>query len=167
MFSIFCNSTILLGVLAHFSRTPCYPFSEWFCALLLQTKHLIWSIYKVQLCKVFAMRMQWYLHVCHRQYGWKCLEWQPWLNCSFQLWDVRSPHSQIVGPVTYMWRSFSGENDKSETEGDLSTAHSFDEKSRSSLRRQLWIWIHPAALDDGLSAIRFACERQVLPLFLI
>jgi len=60
-----------------------------------------------------------------------------------------------------MWRSFSGENDKSETEGDLSTAHSFDEKSRSSLRRQLWIWIHPAALDDGLSAIRFACERQI------
>jgi ribonuclease P/MRP protein subunit POP1 len=60
-----------------------------------------------------------------------------------------------------MWRPFFRENDKSETEGDLSTAHSFDEKSRSSLRRQLWIWIHPVALDDGLSAIRFACERQI------
>jgi ribonuclease P/MRP protein subunit POP1 len=64
-----------------------------------------------------------------------------------------------------MWRPFLGENDKSETEKDLSAAHSFDEKSRGSLRRQLWIWIHPAALDEGLSAIRFACERQVLSLF--
>ncbi|KAF8658776.1 hypothetical protein HU200_059262 [Digitaria exilis] len=76
------------------------------------------------------------------------------------LWGVGSPHPQIVGPVTYMWRPLSRENDKSEA-GDLSTAHSFDEKCRSSLRRQLWIWIHPAALDEGLSAIRFACERQI------
>ncbi|CAL5049774.1 unnamed protein product [Urochloa decumbens] len=77
------------------------------------------------------------------------------------LWGIGSPHSQIVGPVTYMWRPFSRENDKSETAGDMSTAHSFEEKNRSSLRRQLWIWIHPAALDEGLSAIRFACERQI------
>ncbi|TKW23068.1 hypothetical protein SEVIR_4G269200v4 [Setaria viridis] len=77
------------------------------------------------------------------------------------LCGVGSPRSQIIGPVTYMWRPFSRENDKSETEGDLSTAHSFDEKSRSSLRRQLWIWIHPVALDEGLSAIRFACEKQI------
>ncbi|CAN6200730.1 unnamed protein product [Urochloa humidicola] len=77
------------------------------------------------------------------------------------LWGFGSPHSQIVGPVTYMWRPFSRENDKSETGGDMSTAHSFDEKSISSLRRQLWIWIHPAALNEGLSAIRFACERQI------
>ncbi|CAN6193403.1 unnamed protein product [Urochloa humidicola] len=77
------------------------------------------------------------------------------------LWGVGNPHSQIVGPITYMWRPFSRENDKSDTEGDMSTAHSFDEKSRRSLRRQLWIWIHPSTLDEGLSAIRAACEKQI------
>ncbi|WVZ49698.1 hypothetical protein U9M48_001032 [Paspalum notatum var. saurae] len=74
-----------------------------------------------------------------------------------------NPHSQIIGPVSYMWRPFLREHDKSEA-GDLSTHHCFDEGSISSLRRQLWIWIHPSALDEGLSAIRFACEKQVLHL---
>ncbi|XP_062183018.1 ribonucleases P/MRP protein subunit POP1 isoform X2 [Phragmites australis] len=72
---------------------------------------------------------------------------------SAMLWGVGSPHSQIVGPVTYMWRPFSRENDKLEPEEQ--------DLSNSSLQRQLWIWIHPAALDEGLNAIRFACERQM------
>jgi len=99
--------------------------------------------------------------------GYKYLKWQLWLNCSFQLWDVRSLHSQIVGPVTYMWRPFSRADDKSEIEGDPCTSHSIHNESGNSSRRQLWIWIHPAALDEGISVIRFACERQVLPQFLI
>ncbi|XP_066395626.1 ribonucleases P/MRP protein subunit POP1-like [Miscanthus floridulus] len=77
------------------------------------------------------------------------------------LWDVRSLHSQIVGPVTYMWRPFSRADDKSEIEGDPCTSHSIHNESGNSSRRQLWIWIHPAALDEGISVIRFACERQI------
>ncbi|KAJ1276803.1 hypothetical protein BS78_05G243300 [Paspalum vaginatum] len=72
-----------------------------------------------------------------------------------------NPHSQIIGPVSYMWHPFLREHNKSEGEGDLSTPHCFDEESISSLRRQLWIWIHPSALDEGISAIRFACEKQI------
>jgi ribonuclease P/MRP protein subunit POP1 len=65
-----------------------------------------------------------------------------------------------------MWRPFLQEYDKLELKGGgMSSCHDFDEESQSSLQRQLWIWIHPAALDEGLSAIRYACEKQVLPLF--
>uniref|UniRef100_A0A453HVE4 Uncharacterized protein n=1 Tax=Aegilops tauschii subsp. strangulata TaxID=200361 RepID=A0A453HVE4_AEGTS len=35
----------------------------------------------------------------------------------------------------------------------------FFERNRSSLQRQLWIWIHLAALDEGLDAIRIACDN--------
>uniref|UniRef100_A0A0A9D7L5 POPLD domain-containing protein n=1 Tax=Arundo donax TaxID=35708 RepID=A0A0A9D7L5_ARUDO len=81
---------------------------------------------------------------------------------SAMLWGAGSPHSEIVGPVTYMWRPFSRERVKLEPEeGGLSNSHCFDDESSSSLRRQLWIWIHPAALDEGLNAIRTACERQM------
>ncbi|KAL6654279.1 hypothetical protein ACP70R_007744 [Stipagrostis hirtigluma subsp. patula] len=76
--------------------------------------------------------------------------------------NVGSPHAQIIGPVTYMWRPWSRENGKLVLrEGDLSNSHNFDKESNGYLRRQLWIWIHPAALDEGLNAIRSACERQM------
>lgn len=75
--------------------------------------------------------------------GYKCFKWQLWLNCSFQLWDVRSLHSQIVGPVTYMWRPFSRADDKSRIEGDQCTSHCIHDESVNSSRRQLWIWISP------------------------
>ncbi len=31
----------------------------------------------------------------------------------------------------------------------------------SSCFRQLWIWIHASAFDEGFSALKFACEKQV------
>jgi hypothetical protein len=66
-----------------------------------------------------------------------------------------------------MWRSFSRESSKSEAkEGDLSKCETRrNEGSCISLQRQLWIWIHPSALDEGLDAIKVACDKQVLPLF--
>ncbi|CAM0874160.1 unnamed protein product [Alopecurus aequalis] len=74
-----------------------------------------------------------------------------------------SPHPQVIGPVTYMWRPFSRESSKSEAkEGDLSNCQTrFNEKSYCSLQRQLWIWIHPSALDEGLDAIKIACDKQM------
>ena len=52
-------------------------------------------------------------------------------------------------------------------EANLSNSETnFSEGGRSSLQRQLWIWIHPAALDEGLDAIRIACDKQVFPLYL-
>ncbi|TVU23492.1 hypothetical protein EJB05_25863, partial [Eragrostis curvula] len=78
------------------------------------------------------------------------------------LWGVGSHCPKILGPVTYMWRPFAGGYDHLELkEEDLSSSHSFDEKGQCSLHRQLWIWVHPAALDEGLEAIRSACDKQM------
>ncbi|KAF7043085.1 hypothetical protein CFC21_052519 [Triticum aestivum] len=73
------------------------------------------------------------------------------------------PHSHVVGPVTYMWRPFSIGSSKLEAkEADLSNSETrFSQGSCSSSQRQLWIWIHPAMLDEGLDAIRIACDKQM------
>ncbi|KAG8090420.1 hypothetical protein GUJ93_ZPchr0011g28065 [Zizania palustris] len=62
-----------------------------------------------------------------------------------------------------MWRPFLSESDKLETEDEkLSNSQmGFDEGKCSSLRRQLWIWIHPAVLNEGLDVLRIACEKQM------
>uniref|UniRef100_A0ACD6A0Q1 Uncharacterized protein n=1 Tax=Avena sativa TaxID=4498 RepID=A0ACD6A0Q1_AVESA len=79
------------------------------------------------------------------------------------LWRAGSPPSQVIGPVTYMWRPVSAESSKLEDkEGDLSNSQTrLNEASCSSLQRQLWMWIHPSVLDEGLDAIRIACDKQM------
>uniref|UniRef100_J3NA70 Uncharacterized protein n=2 Tax=Oryza brachyantha TaxID=4533 RepID=J3NA70_ORYBR len=76
---------------------------------------------------------------------------------------VGSPHSEIVGPVTYMWRPFFRESGKLVTE-DVDYSNSqirVDEGKCGSVRRQLWIWIHPAVLSEGFEALKVACEKQM------
>nr|BBF89698.1 ribonucleases P/MRP protein subunit POP1 containing protein-like [Oryza sativa f. spontanea] len=74
---------------------------------------------------------------------------------------VGCPHLEIVGPVTYMWRPFLREGGELETEDvDLSNSQIISDE-RNSLRRQLWIWIHPSALSEGLETLRAACHQQM------
>ncbi|KAI4998983.1 hypothetical protein ZWY2020_054847 [Hordeum vulgare] len=79
------------------------------------------------------------------------------------LWRAGCPHSHVVGPVTYMWRPLSIGSSKLEAkEADLSNSDTrFSQGSCSSSQRQLWIWIHPAMLGEGLDAIRIACDKQM------
>lgn len=63
-----------------------------------------------------------------------------------------------------MWRPFLREGGELETEDvDLSNSQIISDE-RNSLRRQLWIWIHPSALSEGLETLRAACHQQVSPL---
>ncbi|XP_072997740.1 ribonucleases P/MRP protein subunit POP1 isoform X2 [Typha latifolia] len=74
------------------------------------------------------------------------------------------PHSQLVAPVIYMWRpSFKDDNYVS-TEQSISPdgCSSVGRKECINSVRQLWIWIHAAAFDEGLNALRSACEKQML-----
>ena len=36
-------------------------------------------------------------------------------------------------------------------------------KQECNTSRQLWIWIHAAAFEEGFGALRTACQKQVLP----
>jgi ribonuclease P/MRP protein subunit POP1 len=60
-----------------------------------------------------------------------------------------------------MWRPFLREGGELETEDvDLSNSQIISDE-RNSLRRQLWIWIHPSALSEGLETLRAACHQQM------
>ncbi|XP_020101918.1 uncharacterized protein LOC109719568 isoform X2 [Ananas comosus] len=92
-------------------------------------------------------------------------------HCVFQgvcyenamLYDVRPPHSQLVAPVMYMWQPYFSNNKNYATEQhDTSNiCSSSGESERRTLTRKLWIWIHAAAFEEGIDALRFACQRQV------
>ncbi|KAL4560819.1 hypothetical protein LXL04_032973 [Taraxacum kok-saghyz] len=67
------------------------------------------------------------------------------------------PNSGAIAPVIYMWRL----NQKS-TDADLELNGSEDHEkvNSSSSFRQLWVWIHAAALTEGYNALKNACESQ-------
>lgn len=57
-----------------------------------------------------------------------------------------------------MWRpsqqhSIVGTNDRG-------TEDSIEIKSSSCLR-QLWIWMHPSAFDEGIDCLKLACQKMV------
>ncbi|KAL5724219.1 ribonuclease P [Ranunculus cassubicifolius] len=58
------------------------------------------------------------------------------------LHHVGAPFSQLIAPVTYMWRPF--------------LRKSIDTDSF----RQLWVWMHPGSLTQGLSALKLACQNK-------
>ncbi|KAF9619843.1 hypothetical protein IFM89_009594 [Coptis chinensis] len=67
------------------------------------------------------------------------------------LHHVGAPFSQLICPVKYMWRPH--------------VRHDVDTEAGSSpivsgSDRQLWVWIHAGALDEGLGALRLACQKQ-------
>ncbi|XP_042503361.1 ribonucleases P/MRP protein subunit POP1 isoform X1 [Macadamia integrifolia] len=68
-------------------------------------------------------------------------------------------NSQLVAPVTYMWRPLSRQ--RLDIAEDLTS--NGDSKSQNgpckSSFRQLWIWIHAAAFVEGYDALKFACQK--------
>nr|GEZ67722.1 ribonucleases P/MRP protein subunit POP1 isoform X1 [Tanacetum cinerariifolium] len=56
--------------------------------------------------------------------------------------------SNTIAPVIYMWRPIQQSTDTN-AEGD-----------RANEIRQLWIWIHAAAFNEGYNALKIACESQ-------
>ncbi|XP_057519156.1 ribonucleases P/MRP protein subunit POP1 isoform X1 [Amaranthus tricolor] len=65
---------------------------------------------------------------------------------------------KAICPVTFMWRplqqqSIVGTNDRV-------TEDSIEIKSSSCLR-QLWIWMHPSAFDEGLDCLKLACQKMM------
>ncbi|KAJ3681353.1 hypothetical protein LUZ60_015842 [Juncus effusus] len=67
------------------------------------------------------------------------------------LYHVGSSSTQLVTPVTYMWRHV-----RSETDVCVSSANPI---------RQLWIWIHTAAFNEAFNVLKSACEEQQVSCF--
>ncbi|XP_058082122.1 ribonucleases P/MRP protein subunit POP1 isoform X7 [Magnolia sinica] len=79
------------------------------------------------------------------------------------LHHVGAPISQLIAPVTFMWRPFSSIHIDIDVENDSNlNGHCMSEKSECSTSyRQLWVWIHAAAFSEGFGALRYACQELV------
>ncbi|XP_019055970.1 PREDICTED: uncharacterized protein LOC104613045 isoform X2 [Nelumbo nucifera] len=69
---------------------------------------------------------------------------------------------QPIAPVTYMWRPWSGK--KISVENKEPTGNGLDQSQitiSESPFRQLWVWIHAAALDEGYDALKLACQKEI------
>ncbi|KAH7655112.1 Ribonuclease P protein [Dioscorea alata] len=78
------------------------------------------------------------------------------------LYHVGTHLSQLIAPVMYMWRPFDRGNAHICVEQDHNSGRCSmpDENSHSNLSyRQLWIWIHAAAFNEGFDALRSACQK--------
>ncbi|GMH02302.1 hypothetical protein Nepgr_004141 [Nepenthes gracilis] len=72
-----------------------------------------------------------------------------------------SADSQIICPVTYMWRPFH------QQVNDIGAGHTNSDGNNEKLRavcptdkHQLWIWIHPSAFGEGYAALKSACQAK-------
>ncbi|KAI3683582.1 hypothetical protein L1987_84090 [Smallanthus sonchifolius] len=70
------------------------------------------------------------------------------IYASSMLHHAGAINSRTIAPVIYMWRPIHQSID-AESECD-----------RTNELRQLWIWIHAAALTEGYTALKSACESQ-------
>ncbi|KAJ6826571.1 uncharacterized protein M6B38_371380 [Iris pallida] len=79
------------------------------------------------------------------------------------LYHVGTPFSQFISPVMYMWRPLLNENNNVHAMVDhVSNGYSTSSGSECRISsRQLWIWIHAAALKEGISALKHACQKQM------
>lgn len=81
-----------------------------------------------------------------------------------QFYNVSTSPPSFIAPVLYMWRPFSNENNcvSSGENNAFMKSCNFVRQGCSTSSRQLWIWIHSAAFEEGLDILRRACQMQVL-----
>ncbi|KAG9449253.1 hypothetical protein H6P81_009218 [Aristolochia fimbriata] len=68
------------------------------------------------------------------------------------LYHIGAPHSHLIAPVTYMWRPSYQEKINTEVGIFPTSSNSF---------RQMWVWLHAAAFDEGFNALNSACEKMM------
>lgn len=76
-----------------------------------------------------------------------------------QLHHVGAPFSQPIAPVTYMWKPFHGWDGEDNANCDAAVGSNAIECH--SCFRQIWLWIHASAFNEGYDALRLASQKQV------
>ncbi|KAK0581103.1 hypothetical protein LWI29_010073 [Acer saccharum] len=79
---------------------------------------------------------------------------------SAMLHHVGAPLSQPIVPVTYMWKPY--HNQDGEGDGNFHNAVGCNDPHVCHSRfRQLWVWMHASAFDEGYNALKLACQKQM------
>ncbi|KAF4363855.1 hypothetical protein F8388_000520 [Cannabis sativa] len=81
------------------------------------------------------------------------------------LHHIGAPVSKPIAPVTYMWRPCSLRN-RDNTAAAADAVNSLgsvkpETTDLGSCFRQLWVWIHASAFDEGYGALKFACQKEM------
>ena len=79
-----------------------------------------------------------------------------------QLHHIGAPVSKLIAPVTYMWRPDclrNRHNGVAAVDGEGVMKPESTEYSSSF--RQLWVWIHASAFNEGYGALKLACQKEV------
>ncbi|MBA0769512.1 hypothetical protein Gotri_018236 [Gossypium trilobum] len=79
------------------------------------------------------------------------------------LHHVGAPLSQPIAPVTYMWRPHQGSK-KDDNNNCLDVVGSKEQcrTNSGSCFRQLWVWIHASAFNEGYDALKCACQKLMI-----
>ncbi|CAM8904449.1 unnamed protein product [Rhodiola kirilowii] len=75
------------------------------------------------------------------------------------LYHVGSLSPQAVAPVTYMWRPVQPQKTRSDELCDKKECDDSNSLKHHSRHRQLWIWLHASAFDEGFEALKLASSR--------
>ncbi|KAK3170398.1 hypothetical protein Dsin_000176 [Dipteronia sinensis] len=79
---------------------------------------------------------------------------------SAMLHRVGVPLSQPIAPVTYRWKPYP--NHDREGDGSFQNAvECNDPHVCHSPFRQIWLWMHASAFDEGYNALKLACQKQM------
>ncbi|KAK0587699.1 hypothetical protein LWI29_027159 [Acer saccharum] len=79
---------------------------------------------------------------------------------SAMLHHVGAPLSQPIAPMTYMWKPYP--NHDREGDGNFLNAVECNDPHVCHLPfRQLWLWMHASAFDEGYNALKLACQKQM------
>ena len=87
-----------------------------------------------------------------------------WIDSPYfvlQLHHVGAPGSKSIAPVTYMWRPIEKKDIGIGAEHDVDSVNSTQTYECCSSFRQLWVWMHASAFNEGYDALKFACQKLV------
>lgn len=79
------------------------------------------------------------------------------------LHHIGAPVSKPIAPVMYMWRPCCLLDEHKDVVGidDQGFKKAESTESRSCFR-QLWVWIHASAFNEGYGALKFACQNEMI-----
>eukprot|EP00261_Vitis_vinifera_P023172 XP_010654974.2 PREDICTED: uncharacterized protein LOC104877333 [Vitis vinifera] len=76
------------------------------------------------------------------------------------LHHVGEPGSKSIAPVTYMWRPLQKKDIGIGVEHhNVDSVNSTQTNECCSSFRQLWVWMHASAFNEGYDALKFACQE--------
>ncbi|KAL5579443.1 hypothetical protein UlMin_011885 [Ulmus minor] len=66
-----------------------------------------------------------------------------------------------IAPVTYMWRPCCLRNKDNNIAAESGGSDKPESTGCHSSFRQLWVWIHASAFDEGYEALKAACQKEI------